>query len=237
MEQQLIVFALALSGLFNVFFLVGYVQAGRAQASGRAADVTNVVADELGLDTAQSALFTELQTRGREDADVYESSLALVRQDFVEALNREQIDPARLQGIVDRESELRRQWRLAQADRLHDFVGSLTPSQRHKLMQRMHRSTMYERRRQEMLQRFDANDDGELDEQERTAAREHMQKRRAEREHRRGQGPGEPRPRDRRLRMELMKRFDTDGDRQLDPDERQAIMRWLMQRVDKPNGS
>ena len=110
MKQQLIVFALALSGLFNVFFLVGYVQAGRAQASGRAGDVTNVVTGELGLDTAQSALFTELQTRGREDADVYESSLALVRQDFVEALNREQLDPARLQGIVDREAELRRQF-------------------------------------------------------------------------------------------------------------------------------
>ena len=42
MKQQLIVFALALSGLFNVFFLVGYVQAGRAQASGayRAAAAT-----------------------------------------------------------------------------------------------------------------------------------------------------------------------------------------------------
>ncbi len=235
MKQHLILLALALSGLFNVFFVVGYVQARRAQAT--ATDVTGRVADELGLDTAQSALFAELRTRGRQDADVYEGSLALVRQELVDELNRKQLDPDRLQAIVDREAELRRQWRLEEAARLNDFAASLTPSQRDKLMQRMHRATMHERRRHEMLRRFDTDGDGELNNEERMAARESMQAWRAERGHRWGQRHGEPRSRDRRMRVELLRRFDTDGDGQLGPQERQAMTQWLMQRNGKPNGS
>ncbi len=239
MKNQLIFLALILSVLFNVFFVVGYVQARRTRAVG---DVTGRVVNELGLDTAQSKLFAELRSRDREDAEVYQDSLTLVRQELVEELNRLESNPQRLVGIIDQEAELHRQRRLAEAGSLNDFVASLTPDQRRKLMKRLSGATMHERRREEMLRRFDADGDGKIDEHERLAAREFMQTRRAQHEQRWGRPPGErgnrrgdPRARENRMKMELWKRFDADGDGRLDVDERQTMMQWILSQ--NPPGS
>ncbi len=76
MKQNLLLFAFVLSGLFNVFFVAGYLKA-RAEA---APDVIAAVGSELGLDTTQAALFKQLRETGRADAELYEDSITLVRR-------------------------------------------------------------------------------------------------------------------------------------------------------------
>jgi hypothetical protein len=74
-------------------------------------------------------------------------------------------------------------------------------------------------RRQKVLEKFDRNGNGQLDPDEREAAREAMQKRRAEGGGAKGQGDGGPAP---ERRQKLLEKFDTDGDGQLSESERAA---------------
>lgn len=233
MKRHLLLFALVLSGLFNVFFVAGYLKA-RAEA---APDVAAVVGRELGLDTQQEALFQNLRESGRADAELYESGITLVRRELVDQLNQPDRDPDRIVEIVEREADLRRQWRLAEAGRFADFVESLQPQQRHELQTRMRRAAAKKERHEAFLRRFDADGDGVLNDAERQAAREHMQQRWAEGEkHWRdrfgGAGGADRRgPRragmERRIRVELITRFDADGDGRLDEQEQAALFAWL----------
>ena len=234
MKRHLLLFALVLSGLFNVFFVAGYLKA-RAEV---AQDVSAAVGRELGLDTRQTALFKQLRETGRADADLYQDSITLVHRDLVDQLNNPDQDPERVVEIVDREADLRRQWRLAEAKRFTDFVGSLEPQQRHMLLSRMKHRASKMGRHEALLRRFDANGDGVLDEQERQTAREHMQTRRAERERQGRNGAGGPPPgmdrrgqrrggMENRLRFELYRMFDTNGDNRLDAQEQEAMLVWI----------
>ena len=232
MKQNLLLFGLVLSGLFNVFFVAGYLKA-RAEA---APDVIAAVGSELGLDTTQAALFKQLRETGRADAELYQDSITLVRRELVDQLNSDH-DPRRVAEIVDREADLRRQWRLAEAMRFSDFVASLDPQQRRALGSRMKHAASKQKRHEALLRRFDADGDGVLDEQERQAARKHMRARRAERERHGHNGFGVPpgmdrrgsrrSGMDRRLRHELIKRFDADGNDRLDAGELEALLEWI----------
>jgi Ca2+-binding EF-hand superfamily protein len=78
--------------------------------------------------------------------------------------------------------------------------------------------------RRAILERFDEDGDGQLDEQERRQARRAMQRRQAQRRPGQGQAPGARGQRGQRpTREELFRRFDTDGDGQLDEQERQRL--------------
>lgn len=233
MRRHLFLFALVMSGLFNVFFVAGYLKA-RAEA---APDVAAEVGRELGLDTQQAALFQHLRESGRADAELYESGITLARRDLVDQLNQPDRDPDRVVEIVEREADLRRQWRLAEASRFADFVESLEPQQRRELQTRMRHAAAKKERHAEMLKRFDADGDGMLNDAERQAAREHMQTRWAEGEQHwrerfgRAEDADRRGPRragmERRIRLELIMRFDADGDGRLDEHEQAALFAWL----------
>lgn len=85
------------------------------------------------------------------------------------------------------------------------------------------RSAQLEKRRQELLKRFDLNGDGRLDDKEKAAMKEAMKQEPVLH----GEGdigslsaaPGEPGPGDNRFVKELLKRFDKDGDGKLDEAE------------------
>lgn len=74
-------------------------------------------------------------------------------------------------------------------------------------------------RRQKVLQKFDKNGSGQLDSDEREAAKEAIQKRR---EHGGGKGPGGQGGQDPERRKKLLEKFDTDGDGKLSDTERAA---------------
>lgn len=73
--------------------------------------------------------------------------------------------------------------------------------------------------RQKVLQKFDKNGNGQLDPDEKEAAKEAMQKRR---EQGVGKGPGGQGGPDPERRRKLLERFDTDGDGKLNETERAA---------------
>jgi hypothetical protein len=73
--------------------------------------------------------------------------------------------------------------------------------------------------RQKLLEKFDRNGNGQLDPDERDAAREAMQKRRDEAG---GRTSGRPGAMDPELRKKLLEKFDTDGDGKLSESERAA---------------
>ncbi len=231
MKPNLVFVALVLSLLFNVFFVAGYTRARRAAAR----DVTDVVVRELDLDSTQSALFSQLRATGHDDAEMYRDSIRLVRHELVEELDRTDGDPRRLAEIVEREADVRRQWKLAEASRLVEFMDSLTPEQRRALRSRMKRATRDAHRPEGRFRRFDTNGDGVLDDQERQAAQARMHTRRTERaerwRERFGSGPdGDRHARpgvERRIRRELMNRFDADGDGTLDAHERETLLDWV----------
>jgi len=234
MKPNLIFLALVLSLLFNVFFIAGYARARRDAVR----DVTDVVGRELDLDDAQSALFSQLRAAGHDDAELYRDSISLVRHELVDELDRPDGDARRLAEIVEREADVHRQWKLADASRLAEFIESLTPEQRHAMRLRM-RGAGNGDRPARRIRRFDTNGDGVLDDEERQAGQARMRARRAEHwrqrfgegpdaGHRgRSEGPGRSGG-ERRIRRELMNRFDADGDGTLDADERQALLDWVV---------
>ena len=245
MKPNLVLLALVLSVLFNVFFIAGYARARRTVAR----DVTDVVGRELDLDDEQIALFSQLRAAGHDDAEMYRDSITLVRHELVEELDRMDSDPRRLAEIVEREADMGRQWKLADASRLAEFMESLTPEQRCELRSRMTQArggSLNQRR----IRRFDTNGDGVLDDEERQAAHARMKAFRTERsEHWRQRfgdrpdrnyrgrpggpgGPGGPAGPvgpggERRIRRELMNRFDADHNGTLDLSERAALLDWI----------
>lgn len=71
--------------------------------------------------------------------------------------------------------------------------------------------------RQRVLQKFDKNGNGQMDPDEKEAAKEAMQKRR---EQGGGKGPGRQGGPDPERRQKLLEKFDTDGDGKLSETER-----------------
>lgn len=208
-------FILALSLMFNAFFVLGSWQARGETANGDR--VTNLVAAELNLDESQSALFAELRKSVEVDQRVYEEGLALVHEELINELSRDEPNLQDVRGFVDREAQLRQQRGLARSERFNDFVRMLSPEQCRKLSRRVGHSRRGRARWQAMLQKFDTDGDGQLNDVERAAAQEYINEHRKDREQR---------------RREMFERFDANGDGQLDPHERAAMHERLKKNAD-----
>jgi hypothetical protein len=210
---------LALSLLFNVFFLAGYFQARSAPVETAPANA-ETVAHELNLDEKQAAVLSGCRASLGEEAPVYHNALALVAQEYRRELGSDEPDPTRLAELVEQEAEIHLQWRLAATDRLVQFIGSLRPEQRQHLVEASSRSPRHAARLERMLERFDADGNGVLDDAEAAAATEHLQEKRQEMDGR---------------RQRMMLRFDEDGDGELGPEEREAMRRHMKRRRGGPD--
>jgi Spy/CpxP family protein refolding chaperone len=145
----MLVIGLAISLLFNLAVLIGFVQkrvASRSPGHQGAPPTTQPtlgalddeaqkrrVARELGLDDSQVAAFAELQRRQRQLSSLFADSAAVIRQDLATELAREEPDLDRVRALVDQEAELGRQRRRSGADLYGEFVAVLTPQQRQRL--------------------------------------------------------------------------------------------------------
>lgn len=214
MTRNLLLFLLALSVLFNVFFAVGYLQA-RAEASlaGSPARLEQRVKRELDLDGEQSALFTRLRSGMEEEDALFHQEFAAIQQELTAELARQDPDAERVESILERQDDLRRRRRMAASERFRAFMEVLSPEQRMRFVESMRRERGH-RHHRDRLRRFDENGDGQLDAVERERAREHMEARRQMRERRRAEG---------------MKRFDENGNGSLEPDELAAFKAWMRQ--------
>ncbi|MHC5003567.1 MAG: periplasmic heavy metal sensor [Planctomycetota bacterium] len=212
-RSRLVWLALAISVLFNVFFLAGYLQARAGVVDGGSGAPVQRVTEELGLNDAQATLFRQLRDGMAQDEQMHRRRFELAREELMEELNKPEPDVARLREIVDREAELHRERYLAGSRRFSHFVGVLSPEQRRRLSDHFqhHRRGRGRGDKEWMLRRFDANEDGHLDEQERAAAREHFEERKRQRH------------------AEMLERFDADGDGQLDESELEEARRWFQQ--------
>lgn len=216
MRRHLIWFLLALSVLFNVFFLVGYSNARarviQAPASG---DVSGRrIAAALELDESQQAVFDQLHQSMQDESQSLRDAMVLARQQLADELDRPEPDIECVRATVEQISQLQQQHRAAALARFSTFMGCLSDDQYRKLGRRMgapgHRNP---RDRHRMpLKRFDIDNNGVLDAEERAQAEVHMEARRQERQQR---------------HRELEERFDVNRDGRLDEQERQELRKWL----------
>ncbi len=203
---------LALSLLFNIFFAAGYMQArAQAERADRSNGIPQLVAEELNLDDAQAALFSRLRSSMKDEAAVIEDAIALGQQELVDELGKETPDLDGVRALVARSADLHQQRRAAGAERFSQFLSALTPEQCRMMSRKLHHGR-WKGRSFRMLERFDADGDGALNDEERAAAQEFIDARRRERDQR---------------RSELHERFDEDQDGQLDPQERKAMWEWM----------
>ena len=152
------------------------------------------------------------------DQREFEEGLALVKEDLINELSRDEPNLPAVRDLVDQEMELRQQRGRARSDRFNDFVRTLSPEQCRKLSRRVGHSRRGRARWQAMIQRFDSDGDGQLNDEERAAAQEHIKERRKDHEQR---------------RREMLERFDANGDGQIDETEHAAMREWMSQRNDR----
>ncbi len=216
MIRSLVWFILALSLLFNAFFMAGaWWVRGEVSNGDR---VVNLVAADLDLDEPQAALFAELRKSVEADQQAYEEGIALLHQQLITELSRDEPNLQGVRDLVDQEADLRQQRSRGRSERFNDFVRMLSPEQCRKLSRRVGHSRRGRARWQEVLRKFDTDGDGQLNDEERAAAQEHINERRKHHEER---------------RREMHERFDANGDGQLDDAERAAMREWMSQRNDR----
>ncbi|MHC5022687.1 MAG: periplasmic heavy metal sensor [Planctomycetota bacterium] len=211
MKRQLTWLALAISVLFNLFFLTGYLQARWQRGSATPAPQTTV-ADELSLDSEQAAIFGHLRDGLREDNRVFTERLALVQQELFSELVEPQPDPERMAALIDQDGELRRQMHHSAQERFRAFIGMLSPEQRQQLSRHLDRGRHRGQRHRMLLRRFDRDHDGRLDEAEEAAAKAFMEQRQSERMQR---------------RERMLERFDVNDDGTIDESERATMREWF----------
>lgn len=217
-------FLLALSLLFNVFFAAGYARArSEGDPGGAVASPANDVGHALGLDSRQRAAYSAMREQFDADAADLGSSVALLQRQFMDELQRAEPDLDRLRELATRNAELERERRLIAGSRMRDFVAMLTPEQRRALAGHLGRASEQERRHRWLLERFDADGDGKLNDDEKAEATTFCERRRTEW---------------RQREADMIARFDGNGDGDLDdPGEREAMKAyWAERRRSGPPG-
>jgi len=203
---------LTLSLVFNFFFAGGFFEARSTGDQVQAEDGTQVVAQRLGLSDEQSRAYVQLRDDMAAKARQARESIFAARQELWGAVSGDLADPRRTQDLIEFEAEQTQQLRLQMAEHLGSFMRILNPQQRRTLMEAIQRREATHPFAGQAFQRFDANRDGKLDDQERAAVRERL---------------GSRLPEIQRMRQRLLDRFDTDDDGKLSPEERQEALKAM----------
>ena len=223
MSRSILAFLLGLSVLFNVFFIVG-AMTWRVDDAGDQSEVTEV-ADFLSLDTRQVDAFREMREEFKTHAVVLGQQLRRIRSLIAEELASEYPDIAKLQRMTEQEAALQAERHAFGINQFADFIEILSREQKRQLGHRLMGPPEKHRPPEEIermaIERFDQDDDGLLNEEERKAAREFArQTHEARKKHRR----------------ELHQRFDIDGDGRLSPDEQEALREHMLEQRAKRKG-
>lgn len=223
MKTRILIALLALSVIFNIFFIAGAIQNNRPRPNDRVANIMRV-ASELGLDTQQTDRLQELRASYQADTEIIRGELHEIRDAIGAEMASDTPDGSALRTLMQRESTLLDQRRDAAQQHFAHFVDLLTPEQRHELGRRMHPAHAHGPRqnrndRGPVPMRFDADDNGTLDADERAEAQRSI-------EHRREQQST--------WREEMRVRFDTDQDGRLNAAEREEMRAWILEQGFSP---
>lgn len=243
MSSRILLILLTISLVFNLAVLIGYMQSKATTpteqtSSPQSSHATPVaqrpslerLARELRLNEQQTSAFRELLARQQQQAIVFNDSLAMLRQELREELRKAEPDLSRVRAVLDQESGMNRQRRLADAELYGEFVNLLNPDQRQRLSEREANSVRQSSTQRptnatppDMLRRFDRNSNGRLDPDEAREARQYLQSRRRELAPKAAAMPP------------LWPWFDRNSDGELDDIERAAMAQFL--REYKPAGA
>tara|TARA_Y100000589_G_scaffold120616_1_gene115053 strand:- start:4720 stop:5454 length:735 start_codon:yes stop_codon:yes gene_type:complete len=230
MTRRSLLFLLICSALFNLFFVAGaFIGWDEAPASAerprqwRLASIARVC-QSLQLSPEQRAAFEILQTEHEEEAELFGDRIRDIRNMISAELTTEDPNLGTVDKLTQEETRLRSERRHAGSLRFEEFVELLDPTQRRILGSRIRArgDGPPQEHLDRMLDDFDLDRNGVLDQTER---------RRAELHH-------EQRKRDRReQREELRRRFDADNDGTLSPDEQRSLHEFMKkQRGQRPRG-
>ena len=231
MKSKGLIIALGVSLLFNVFVLVGFARARThlPQRPMNDARMIERMTRDLSLNDQQRKVLESLREDQRRQAEDFDQNLALIRENLDDELHNESPDLERIRQLVAEEADLYRQRRMVGATLFERFVNELTPQQRQKLRE-VTRSPHRELPKlgPKIVERFDANRNGRLDPDEARAARQEMERRRQQMQHRDGLGappapgsspPHSTSPLSAPLPPPHWRQFDADGDSKLDEQE------------------
>ena len=227
MKIRILIALLALSLIFNIFFVAGAIQHKRLRPTGPVANITRI-ANELGLDKQQADRLKEIRASYRADTEIIRDELRETHDAIGAEMASDTPDGSALRTLMQRESTLIAQRRKAGQQHFEHFVDLLTPEQRHDLGQRMHPDHARGRRQDHhdsgpTLERFDADGNGTIDDAERAEAQRTI-------EHRREQQSI--------WREEMRVKFDADKDGRLNAVEREEMRAWVLEQgfSPPPNG-
>ncbi|MEW6356151.1 MAG: Spy/CpxP family protein refolding chaperone [Planctomycetota bacterium] len=176
---------LLVSLVFNVAFVVGYlVSRSTPETLATAEKVTEVVADDLALDPAQREKFAALYKKSQDDGAKLQEAIRMTRESLTAELSSPSPDPERVRTLQGELPELYRAYREASLKHYKEFMETLTPEQRRQAAERIEQQEKHHWRRPhhppwmqgKPLERFDADGDGQLNEEERAKARESVLK-------------------------------------------------------------
>ena len=121
---------LVTSVVLNIFFLGGYFRAGLEvdQVRGQGGAIS-VVADRLGLDTAQRALFQELRGEARSEAAVLRRANAPTMDSFWDELSKPHPDETALKSSIERAAQRNVEFTLRVAMLMRQFLNTLSADQ------------------------------------------------------------------------------------------------------------
>jgi len=214
MKVPLLSALLALSVIFNIFFIAGAMQPNRPEDP--IASITRV-ANELSLDQQQADRLSELRASFREETALVREELHEVHDAIGAEMASESPDGTKLRTLMQREAALIGERRAAAQQHFGHFAELLTPEQRHHLGRRMHPEHGRRDHRADppyVADRFDADGDGVLNESERAEARKSVEIRRNQQA---------------TWRAEMRQKFDENQDGRLDANEREAMRAWLLE--------
>jgi len=203
---------------------------------------------EVQLDPAQKEVFEQLRQSMREEEAVLDDTMADARNKLAEELNGEEPDIDRLRELIAQQASLMQQRRVSAANRFADFLHVLSPEQTRIMARHMLRNMPRPGERErgsdgggrgtrgpegeteggrskmgspEVIQRFDADGDGSLNDVERSVAQAEFEKHRRDWEAK---------------RAELRQRFDVDKNGDLDREESAAMRQWLLENRPRDRG-
>ena len=245
---------LAISIIFNFTFAGGFLQARSElqDVSSKPASRTSMVADQLKLDEGQRKVYTDLRTKAHDEARQQREAIALARQELWSLMSDAKATPEQVRAAQVKLSELHEEYRKQMAAHFRQFFSVLKPAQRETLTERMRRHEKDHRGGRYLLEKFDHDRDGHLDEKERDEARRAIHGRHPGPGHYRGKGgpsggryptwkpPSRDPKRMEAMRKRMIEMFDKDGDGKLSEAEKsewRKAMGWSGPRRPMPPGS